>query len=77
MSSKKIYADLIIKKKVVTPIDPLKKGGTSITIYGDVARICLGAPNFFYIYKFACCSMRFARGLGACSPEKMFKNYVI
>ena len=24
MSSKKIYTDLIIKKKVVTPIDPLK-----------------------------------------------------
>ena len=28
MSSKKIYTDLIIKKKVVTPIDPLK--GTRI-----------------------------------------------
>ena len=33
MSSKNIYADLIIKKKVVTPIDPLKQSSAkSLTL---------------------------------------------
>ena len=51
-----------------------------ITIYYTLpgrSQDLAGGAKCFFIYTFACRSMRFARGLGACSTENIIKNGVI
>ena len=51
MSSKKIYTDLIIKKKVVTPIDPLNWPNSSSPHRFNLAELCKLKKIMFYTKK--------------------------
>ena len=60
MSSKKIYTYLIIKKKVVTPIDPLKTGifikRTCISIFSKIEFVDQSKPcTQIYLHNIASC----------------------